>query len=160
MKALVVVDMQDFFDPCGKNYRKVKEKVVKKIDQFQRYGNKIIVVQFMKQHKICKEVTEAIKGDHLYVEKYNQGGGDTLYESLKDSGFLNTIDSYHFCGVHTCWCVHDTAKGLMEIFREKNINSKVRVLANACACHHDSADNPYQTLCLNSQYFCVPYIKP
>jgi nicotinamidase-related amidase len=134
--------MQNDFSACRDNLRNVKQSVAKLVKYFNRRNWPIIVVEFKGNGDTCPEVKFLIQNfEKRLVIKESVGGGKELLEYISANN-LEHITDFIFCGVNTCQCVMETAKG----FREKT-NKRCYVSFRACSCvcdqKYDGTKNKY-----------------
>lgn len=127
MKALVVIDMQDYFDACGKNFRNIKNNVRKLIGYFNRRKWPIVVIEFYNKGDTCPEIKNLIADfTKKVIVKRGANGAIELKKYVEDNN-LNHIKDFVFCGINTCQCVLETANDFTQ-------DKRCYVSFRACAC--------------------------
>ena len=135
--VLCIIDVQEFFRAA----RFAVPGVERQIKIFRQREWPIILVNYSGVGAAYPEVIWALEGygNYYRVEKNADDGSDAIIMLADRAGIdLSTVV---MCGVNTCYCVKETALGL--IAKE---GIKIKLAANAvhCDCHwatHGGADD-------------------
>ncbi len=131
MQTLVVIDMQSAYSA----YKRALNGVRLEIEQAIFERRPIVLVEFHSyaikypNKTTVKSIRNLLKDyDYAYyTPKYEVDGSSQIHKChLKHRRYNFT--GFDLCGVNTCHCVGDTAKGLIKL------GYNVSVLRNACAC--------------------------
>lgn len=132
-RALVIIDMQRGFGNA--NALITINRVIKQINRAKKFGDKIIIVEYLPHkiyHKTRPEIIKAIGNyDHIKVYKYINSGANSIIEACKKYAYK--IDIFRLCGVNTNACVQSTLIGL-----HGKDKYKLEIVPEACNGHYGS----------------------
>ena len=129
MPALCIVDMQTGFD----SHPFAIKGVLEQIELFKKHKWPIILVEYRHYGQTINQVMEKLEGyPVIKVEKSDNGGGEEVAKALTLRRPL--IKNITMCGINTCYCVGETAIGLIQ----KDYNVKLSCHSVACQPYHQN----------------------
>lgn len=131
MKVLIVVDCQPCFGISDD--MDLVRNTVKKIREFKRRNDPIIVLEFRHNGRTVDSITKLVKKypNGVFLEKSYNDGSDEIQEYLYNHVFAPKIEEVQFCGVNLNVCVIDTAIGLGEKYPAWDMT----ILYECCGAH-------------------------
>jgi nicotinamidase-related amidase len=127
-QALVVIDMQGYFEWGGPTWAKVRKNVHHEITLAKKRKAPIIIVRLSRcgpvMPCILKKVANYEKA--VQITKYDQDGSRGVISALKK--LKVKVEHLRVCGIYQSMCVFDTVCGLLE-----RTKARISVAVDACA---------------------------